>query len=47
MTSTERVKNYRERQALVGRLKREAYLTDEEWAEVKAFIQLLRKSKNK
>lgn len=38
-TSTERVIQYRESQSLLGRKKREAYLTDDEWVEVKAYIK--------
>lgn len=41
-TSTEKVMAYRERQAKLGRLKREAYLTDEEWVKVKVYIKSLR-----
>ena len=38
-TSTERVIAYRESQSLLGRKKREAYLTDDEWVKVKAYIK--------
>lgn len=38
-TSTERVIAYRESQSLLGRKKREAYLTDAEWVEVKGYIK--------
>ncbi len=43
MKSTERVQNYRERQANLDRYKREAYLTDAEWLKVKFYIKELRK----
>lgn len=42
--STERVKQYRLRQKEIGRLKRESYLTDNEWIKVKAYIKQLRDS---
>ena len=44
-TSTERVTAYREAQLSQGRRKREAYLTDEEWVKVKAYIKTLRDGK--
>ena len=42
MTNTERVKNYRERQAKQGRRKRELYLNDEEFEAVKKQVSKLR-----
>ena len=44
MSSTSRVKSYRERQALLNRFKRESYLTEEEWVKVKGYIKKLRKA---
>ena len=44
--STERVLNYRERQALLKRFKREYYLTDSEHKETKARIKKLRLKRN-
>ena len=44
-TSTERVIAYRESQSLLGRKKREAYLTDDEWLVVKTYIKQLRDGK--
>ncbi len=40
--STEAVRQYRLNQSELGREKREAYLTVEEWAKVKAYIKTLR-----
>ena len=42
--SKDRVKAYRLRQKQLGRVKRELYLTDAEWAAVKVKINELRKS---
>ena len=42
-TSTERVIQYRESQLLLDRRKREAYLTDDEWAKVKQYIKSIRR----
>ena len=44
MKSTERVIAYRERQALLKRRKREMYLTDAEFKEIKGKLAELRKS---
>lgn len=41
-TSTERVIQFRESQAELGRRKRECYLTDAEWAVIKDAIKLMR-----
>ena len=41
-TSTERVIAFRESQSKLGRRKREAYLTDDEWVAVKANIKDMR-----
>lgn len=43
-SSKSRVKLFRERQASMGRTKREPYLTDNEWVKVKGYIAELRKS---
>lgn len=45
-TSTARVTQYRESQLLLGRKKREAYLTDAEWVEVKGYIKQVKKESN-
>jgi uncharacterized protein HemY len=42
--SKERVKQYRLRQKELGRLKREMYLTDDEYKQLKAKLAELRKS---
>ena len=44
-TSTARVIQYRESQLLLGRKKREAYLTDDEWLVVKTYIKQMRDGK--
>ena len=44
-TSTERVIAFRESQSKLGRRKREAYLTDDEWALIKKEIKLIRDKK--
>ena len=44
-SSRDRVKQYRLRQNELGRLKRESYLTDEEWVKVKAYIADIRNPK--
>ena len=44
-TSTERVIAFRESQSKLGRRKREAYLTDGEWALIKEEIKLIRDKK--
>ncbi len=43
--SKERVKNYRARQKEVGRLKREMYLTDSEYEQLKEKLLTLRNKK--
>ena len=42
--SKERVKQYRLRQKELGRLKREMYLTDSEFKELKVKLEILRKT---
>ena len=42
--SNERVKQYRLRQKWLGRLKREMYLTDDEYEQLKVKLAELRKS---
>ena len=45
-TSTVRVLKYREAQLSQGRLKREAYLTDDEWVKVKQYIKSIKECDN-
>lgn len=41
-TSAEKMRQYRESQLLLGRRKREAYLTDAEWVVIKESISIIR-----
>lgn len=41
-TSAEKMRKYRESQLLLGRRKRESYLTDDEWYAIKDAIKLIR-----
>jgi hypothetical protein len=41
-TSAQKIMAYRDRQLLLGRRKREAYLTDDEWVKVKQYIKSIK-----